>query len=151
MRSTACRSWLHSREHDPRRDIRNANKYNLYLQDWLAGCLTTTQNYAVPYYPLRRAFCSLWGIIIWGSIQKFPDWAITKWTTINTRWEATQRVMVAKLVRLTHKIATQLHLVAELCHLQFLAPGGQSGNFWIHPHIQAKRRQRFLSTNNILS
>jgi hypothetical protein len=33
-------------------------------------------------------------------------------TTINT-WEATQRVMVAKLNRLTHKIAIQMHLVAE--------------------------------------
>jgi hypothetical protein len=31
----------------------------------------------------------------------------------NTRWEATQRVMAAKLTRLTHKIAIQLHLVAE--------------------------------------
>jgi hypothetical protein len=32
-----------------------------------------------------------------------------------TRWEATQRVMVAKLTRLTHKIAIHLHLVAESC------------------------------------
>jgi hypothetical protein len=32
-----------------------------------------------------------------------------------TRWEATQRVMVAKLTRLTHKIAIQLHLVADSC------------------------------------
>jgi len=38
-----------------------------------------------------------------------------------------QWVMAAKLARLTHKIAIQLHLVAVL------APGGQSGNFWIHP------------------
>jgi hypothetical protein len=36
-------------------------------------------------------------------------------TTINTRWEATQRVMAAKLTRLTHKIAIQLHLLAESC------------------------------------
>jgi hypothetical protein len=50
-------------------------------------------------------------------IQKFPDGVITKYTftTINTRWEATQRVMAAKLTRLTHKIAIQLHLVAESC------------------------------------
>jgi hypothetical protein len=34
-------------------------------------------------------------------------------TTINTRWEATQRAMAEKLTRLTHKIAIQLHLVAE--------------------------------------
>jgi hypothetical protein len=36
-------------------------------------------------------------------------------TKINARWEATQRVMEAKLTRLTHKIAIQLHLVAETC------------------------------------
>jgi hypothetical protein len=36
-------------------------------------------------------------------------------TTINTRWEATQRVTVAKLTRLSHKVAIQLHLVAESC------------------------------------
>jgi hypothetical protein len=36
-------------------------------------------------------------------------------TIINTRWEATQRGMVAKLTRLTHKIAIQLHIVAESC------------------------------------
>jgi hypothetical protein len=36
-------------------------------------------------------------------------------TTINTHWEATQRVVAAKLNRLTHKIAIQLHLVAESC------------------------------------
>jgi hypothetical protein len=38
-----------------------------------------------------------------------------KLTRINTRWETTQRVMAAKLTRLTHKIAIQLHLVAESC------------------------------------
>jgi hypothetical protein len=52
-----------------------------------------------------------------GCIQKFPDWTVTKYmlTTINTRWEATQKVIAAELTRLTHKIATQLHLVAESC------------------------------------
>jgi hypothetical protein len=33
--------------------------------------------------------------------------------TINMCWEATQRVMAAKLTRLTHKVVIQLHLVAE--------------------------------------
>jgi hypothetical protein len=33
--------------------------------------------------------------------------------TTNTSWEAIQRVMAAKLAILTHKIAIQLHLVAE--------------------------------------
>jgi hypothetical protein len=43
--------------------------------------------------------------------------SITKYTlaTINTRSEATQRVMAAKLTRLTYKIAIQLHLVVESC------------------------------------
>jgi hypothetical protein len=52
-----------------------------------------------------------------GCIQKFPDWVITKYTLtiINTRWEARQRVMAAKLTRLTHKIAIYLNLVAESC------------------------------------
>jgi hypothetical protein len=49
-----------------------------------------------------------------------------------TRWEATQSIMAAELTRLTHKIAIQLHLVAESSPFAFLAPGGQSGNFWIH-------------------
>jgi hypothetical protein len=40
--------------------------------------------------------------------------------------------MVTKLTRLTHKIAIQLHLVAESCTFTVLAPSGQSGNFWIH-------------------
>jgi len=34
-------------------------------------------------------------------------------TVINTRLEATQRVMAAKLYRLTHKISIQLHIIAE--------------------------------------
>jgi hypothetical protein len=36
-------------------------------------------------------------------------------TTININLEATQRVMAAKPIRLAHKIAIQLHLVAESC------------------------------------
>jgi len=39
--------------------------------------------------------------------------------------------MAAKLTSLTHKIAIQLRLVA---------PGGQSGNFWIYPHTISSRR-----------
>jgi hypothetical protein len=51
-------------------------------------------------------------------IQKFPDWLITKYTLtfcIITPRQATQRVMAAKLLILTHTIALQLHLVAENC------------------------------------
>jgi hypothetical protein len=52
-----------------------------------------------------------------GVSKSFRTESITKYTltTINTRWEATQRVIAAKLTRLTQKIATQLHLVAESC------------------------------------
>jgi hypothetical protein len=43
-----------------------------------------------------------------GVSKTFRTEPITKYklTTINTRSEATQRVMIAKLTRLTHKIAT---------------------------------------------
>jgi hypothetical protein len=49
--------------------------------------------------------------------KSFRTESITKYTltTINTRREATQRVMAAKLSRLTQKIEIQLHLVAESC------------------------------------
>jgi hypothetical protein len=52
-----------------------------------------------------------------GCIQSFRTESITKYTLtkINTRWEVTQRVIAAKLTRLTLKIAIQLHLVAESC------------------------------------
>jgi hypothetical protein len=54
-----------------------------------------------------------------GVSKSFWTESITTYTltTINTRWEATQRVMAAKLTRLTHKIAIQLHLVAESCSI----------------------------------
>jgi hypothetical protein len=46
--------------------------------------------------------------------------------------------MAAKFTRLTHKIATQLHLEAESFTIAVLAPGGQSENFWIHHTIKMK-------------
>jgi hypothetical protein len=57
-----------------------------------------------------------------GRIQKFPDRVIMKYTltTINTCWEATQRVTAAKLTRLTHKSSdTTAPNGRELYHLQF--------------------------------
>jgi hypothetical protein len=47
--------------------------------------------------------------------KSFRTESITKYTLteINTRWEATKRLMAAKLTRMTYKIAIQLHLVAE--------------------------------------
>jgi hypothetical protein len=37
--------------------------------------------------------------------------------------------MAAKLTRLAHKVAIQLHLVAESCTIC------QSGEFWRHPRL----------------
>jgi len=52
-----------------------------------------------------------------GVSKSFRTEPITKYTltTLNTRWEATQRIMAAKLTRLTHKITIQLHIVVESC------------------------------------
>jgi hypothetical protein len=51
-----------------------------------------------------------------GCIQKFPDWIDNEiTTTTNTRWKATRRVTAAKLTRLTHKIAINLHIVTKSC------------------------------------
>jgi hypothetical protein len=48
--------------------------------------------------------------------KSFQTESITKYrlTTINTRRETKQRVIAAKLTRLTHKIAIQLHLVTAV-------------------------------------
>jgi hypothetical protein len=57
------------------------------------------------------------GYIYEGISKSFWTESIMKYTLTFgiTRWEATQRVMAAKLVRLTHKTVIQLHLVAETC------------------------------------
>jgi hypothetical protein len=68
---------------------------------WLLQCWTTGSLYE--------------GQFVRECIQKFPDWVDKEIITINTGWEATQRVMAVKLTRLIHKIAIQLHLVAESC------------------------------------
>jgi hypothetical protein len=54
---------------------------------------------------------------IGGVCKSFRTEKITKYmlTFGITPWEATQRVMAVKLTRLTHKMAIQLHLVAEIC------------------------------------
>jgi hypothetical protein len=61
-------------------------------------------------------------------------------TTINTSWEATQRVMAAKLTRLTHKIWIQLHLVAESCIICSSCSRRPVRKIWIHP----RAHQHFL-------
>jgi hypothetical protein len=48
-------------------------------------------------------------------IQKFPDWVNNEIYAYNTRWEATQVVVAAKVTGMTHKIAIQLHFVVESC------------------------------------
>jgi len=50
-----------------------------------------------------------------GVSKSFRTEAITKWITINNSWEATQKVMTAKLTRLIHKKRIQLYPVAESC------------------------------------
>jgi hypothetical protein len=72
------------------------------------------------WHSLRRAshLNSRWAWRKYESVSKsFRTEPITKYTltTINTRWEATQRVMAAELTRLAYIIAIQLHLVAESC------------------------------------
>jgi hypothetical protein len=47
--------------------------------------------------------------------------------------------MAAKLTRLTHKIVIHLHLVTAV-PFAVLAPGGQSGNFRIHPSTSQRQR-----------
>jgi hypothetical protein len=61
------------------------------------------------YFSGAYIFFRLRGCILTESITKYAV------TTMNTRWGATQRVMAAKLTRLIHKIAIQLHLVADSC------------------------------------
>jgi hypothetical protein len=50
-----------------------------------------------------------------GCIQKFPDGVDKELYTLTKVNKATQRAMAVKLTILTHKIAIQLHLVAESC------------------------------------
>jgi hypothetical protein len=54
-------------------------------------------------------------------------------TTVNTR-EETQRVMVAKLTRLTYKIAIQLHLVVENCTICSSRSRQPVRKIWTHIH-----------------
>jgi hypothetical protein len=55
--------------------------------------------------------------VLRGCIQKFLDWVDNEIYAYILYYslEATQRVMAAKLTRLSHEILIQLHLVAEGC------------------------------------
>ena len=61
--------------------------------------------------------------------------------TLNTHWEATERVMAAKLIRLTQKIKMLLNTVAETTPLALLSPNGKFENFWIHLHTHNRLHQ----------
>jgi hypothetical protein len=62
--------------------------------------------------------CWSWGFyVLRGCIQKFPDWVDTLAFGI-TRWEATLRIMAAKLTRLTQNSDTTAPSGKELYHLQ---------------------------------
>jgi len=71
--------------------------------------------FTTPSYSFRCPYVTICIFDIRRCIQIFRTDSITKYTRtiINTRWEAKQRVMSAKLTRLTHKIVIQRHLVAE--------------------------------------
>jgi uncharacterized membrane protein len=73
-----------------------------------------------------------------GCIGKFPDSVDKEIDSykINTHWEATQKVMAAKLKW------------QRAVPFAVLAPGGKSVNFWIHHRISrqytARKRERDL-------
>jgi len=72
--------------------------------------LSSTTNYMNTLCIRYTQLCTdvSWDTEIYDGVSKsFRTESITKYTptTINTRSEATQRVMVQKLTRLTHKIA----------------------------------------------
>jgi hypothetical protein len=48
--------------------------------------------------------------------------------------------MAAKLTRLTHKIAIQRTWWRRAVPFAILPPGGQSGNFWMHPRMAVVRQ-----------
>jgi hypothetical protein len=65
----------------------------------------------------RKRWCSIFQQYegISKSFRTKPITKQKKTTTVNTGWEATLSITAAKLARLTHKIAIQLHLLAQSC------------------------------------
>jgi hypothetical protein len=60
--------------------------------------------------------------------------------TINTRSEATQRFIAAKFTILSHKIAIQLHLVAESCTICNSRPHAASPKTFGYTFVLCSRR-----------
>jgi hypothetical protein len=81
--------------------------------------------------------------------------SITKYMfTTNTRWEATQRVTAAKLTRPTHKIAIQLHPVAEsstICSSRFKRPVRKLLDTSLYSNISQKiwPEQNVIKSNSL--
>jgi hypothetical protein len=69
-----------------------------------------------------------------GVSKSFRTESMTKYTLTFgiTCWEATWRVIATKLIRLTHKIAIQLHLVAESCTSFSSLSRRPVRKIWIH-------------------
>jgi hypothetical protein len=90
----------------------NPNRFFVHLRFIVVNAEIWTSCFFPPYVSLPTQDAMDEGV----SKSFRTEW-ITKSTTtiINTRWETTQRVMAAKLTRLTHRIAIQLLLVAERC------------------------------------
>jgi hypothetical protein len=109
--SWACKAKLTSTSHSIKKYVKNCNVKSLIA----LKCLFIFHSFIFVLFRLfNNAVCQNIGYT--RVCPKVSGLLITKYklTTINT-WEATQRVMAAKLTRLTHKIAIQLHLVAESC------------------------------------
>jgi len=70
--------------------------------------------------------------------KSFRTEPIMKYTLTfdSTRFCSLQRVMVAKLARLTHKIAIQLHLVAKSCTICSTRSRRPVRKLWLHPIIR---------------
>jgi hypothetical protein len=83
-----------------------------------AWCTSNSHSFLVHSSPLYE-----------GVSKSFRTELITKQN--NTRWEATQRVMPAKLTKQPYNCTYWKRAVSTAV----LTPGGQSRNFWLHPHM----------------
>jgi hypothetical protein len=79
-----------------------------------ARCIQSTTSHP---FSLRSASILSSHLRIRWCIQKFPDWVDNEINNNKHSLIINTNVMVAKLTTLTHRIAIQLHLVAERCIL----------------------------------